>query len=86
MPLGAQPRRARGTVERPYSALGLRLALAIFGLVICTAAAVLLFHVGLTVFGWAAVVLAAIAVPDMAVIVTRMRRGRQQSRTGPPGG
>src|SRR5437867_399310 len=33
MPLGPQPRRARGTVGHPYSALNLRLVLAAFGLV-----------------------------------------------------
>ena len=35
MPIGPQPRGARGTIERPYSALRLRLGLAIGGLVIC---------------------------------------------------
>ncbi|HKD97341.1 MAG TPA: DUF6343 family protein [Micromonosporaceae bacterium] len=78
MPLGPQPRRARGTVERPYSALHLRLVLAIFGLVICAAAAVLLFVLGLPAFGWAAVVLAVIAIPDIVVITTRLRRSRAQ--------
>ena len=33
MPIGAQPRGARGTVGHPYSALTLRLVLAAFGLV-----------------------------------------------------
>ena len=77
MPLGPQPRRARGTIERPYSALGLRLALAIFGLVVSVAAAVLLFSLGFPVLGWACVVLAVVAVPDIVVVSVRMRRARQ---------
>src|SRR5690348_11898700 len=46
MPIGPQPRGARGTVGHPYSALNLRLVLAIFGLVSCTVLAVLAARVG----------------------------------------
>ncbi len=75
MPLGPQPRRARGTVERPYSALWLRLALAVFGLIVCAGAAVLMWRAGHAVFGWALMVLAVVAVPDIIVISIRLRRG-----------
>ena len=77
MPLGPQPRRARGTVERPYSALQLRLALAVFGLIVCAGAAVLMWNAGHAAFGWVLMVLAIIAVPDIIVISIRMRRSRR---------
>jgi len=59
-----------------YSALTLRLALAIFGAVLCGGAAVVIalttHHVGFTVVF---AVLAVIAVVDVAVILRRKRRG-----------
>lgn len=65
-----------GGAPPALSALTLRLVLASFGLVVCTAGAVLLALAGAPV-GFTAViaVLAAIAVIDIAVIVHRKRRG-----------
>jgi uncharacterized protein DUF6343 len=77
MPLGPQPRRARGTVERPYSALRLRQILAIFGIVIGVAAAIIFWLSGLTLWGWFAVALAVIGAIDTMVVTTRLRRGKQ---------
>jgi hypothetical protein len=75
MPLGSQPRRAQGTVEHPYSALRLRLVLALFGIVACTAGGILVWAlVGAVPIAIAFFVLAAIAVVDAAVVGTRLRR------------
>ena len=78
VPLGPQPRRARGTVERPYSALRLRQGLAIFGIVIGIVAAVIFWLSGLTVWGWFAVVLVVLGAIDAVVVTTRIRRGGTQ--------
>ena len=67
-----QPHGARGTVERPYSALRLRLDPAIFGVIVCAAGAVILWHVAIAV-AIALIVLGAIAVVDIGVVVTRLR-------------
>ena len=77
MPLGSQPRRARGTVEHPYSALRLRLVLALFGIVVCTAGGILVWLVVSAVpIAVAFFVLAAIAVVDAVVVAIRLRRSR----------
>jgi hypothetical protein len=65
-----------GGAPPAYSALTLRLVLAIFGLVTCIAGAAIFAVVGapvviVVIFA----VLAAIALVDMAVIVRRKRRG-----------
>jgi hypothetical protein len=73
MPLGSQPRRADGTFEHPYSALRLRLVLALFGLVVCVVGGLLVWRVAAPI-AIALFVLAAIALVDLAVIVTRLRR------------
>ncbi|MGH3550017.1 MAG: DUF6343 family protein [Pseudonocardiaceae bacterium] len=57
------------------SALTLRIVLAGFGLAFCTAAAVVLFISGLTAFGVALVVLAAVALVDLSWVIRRKRRG-----------
>lgn len=75
MPLGAQPRGARGTVERPYSALRLRLVLAVFGLVASLAGAFVVWQIGYTAIAIALWIVAATALADIAVILTRLRRG-----------
>jgi hypothetical protein len=80
MQIGSQPRRRRGTVGHPYSALNLRLVLATFGLVLCGALAAVLLWRGVVVLGVLAGVLAAIAVADLVVI--QLRR-RQRRRTDP---
>ena len=77
MPLGPQPKGARGTVGHPYSALNLRLALASFGLVSCAVLAAVLAWLG---YPLAAVVVAAfalVAVVDIVVIQIRRRRRRE---------
>ncbi|GIE94998.1 hypothetical protein [Paractinoplanes rishiriensis] len=80
MPIGAQPPGRRGTVEKPYSALNLRLILAAFGFVVCTVLAVLLFRAGWPVPGWLLVGWAAVAVVDLVVVQLRRRaRGRGHS-------
>lgn len=78
MPLGAQPKGARGTVGHPYSALNLRLALAAFGLVSCGVLAGLMFALGYWLPGAILAVLAAIAIVDLVVIQLR-RRARRRS-------
>jgi membrane protein implicated in regulation of membrane protease activity len=77
MPIGPQPKGARGTVGHPYSALNLRLVLAAFGFVVCTVAAVFLWLAGLR--PWAVVlgVFAVVAVVDLVVIQVRRRRRRR---------
>jgi membrane protein implicated in regulation of membrane protease activity len=77
MPIGPQPKRARGTIGRPYSALNLRLWLAIFGLVACTLLAVLAFWVGLEPLGYLLVLGAVIAVVDIVVVQLRRRARRR---------
>lgn len=81
MPIGPQPPGRRGTVDQPYSPLNLRLVLALFGLVVCTALAVLLFRRGLTVPGWLLLAWAAVALVD-AVVVQLRRRARRRAEGG----
>jgi lysozyme family protein len=58
------------------SALTLRLVLAVFGLLACTAGAIALAHVAAPVAYTAAIaVLAVVAAVDIVVIVRRKRRG-----------
>lgn len=73
MPLGPQPHGRRGTVEEPYSPLNLRLVLALFGLVVCTVLAVLLFRTGWTIPAWLLAAWAAVAAVDAVVIQLRRR-------------
>jgi hypothetical protein len=77
MPIGAQPPDRRGTVGHPYSALNLRLALAIFGLVSCAVLAVLTMRAGATGFGWVLAALAAVAAIDIVVVQLRRRARRR---------
>ncbi|WP_306207835.1 hypothetical protein [Actinoplanes sp. RD1] len=81
MPIGAQPRGRRGTVEEPYSPLNLRLIFAAFGFVVCSVLAVLLLQHGWTVPGWLLVAWAVVAAGDMVVIQLR-RRARARSAAG----
>ncbi len=64
MPIGAQPPGRRGTSDQPYSPLNLRLVLALFGLVVCTVLAVLLFRWGYRVPGWILAAWALAALVD----------------------
>lgn len=81
MPIGPQPHGRRGTVDEPYTALNLRLVLAAFGLVVCTALAVLLFHSGWTLPGWLLLAWAVVALIDIVVIQLR-RRARKRAEGG----
>jgi uncharacterized membrane protein len=78
MRIGAQPPGRRGTVGRPYSALNLRLVLALFGLVTSVVFAVLLFRADIVAFGWIFVALAVIAAVN-AVVVQLRRRARRKT-------
>ena len=73
MPLGPQPRRARGTIEHPNSALQLRLVLAIIGFLAGTVGGIVLWHVA-TPIAIALFVLAGTALVDIGVIMTRLSR------------
>jgi uncharacterized membrane protein YqjE len=71
--------RADGSFDHPRSALNLRLALAAFGFVACTALAIGLFWVGLRVAAIAATVVAATAVVNLAVVqYRRVQRHRRE--------
>jgi hypothetical protein len=76
MPLGPQPRGARGTIGHPYSAMRLRLVLAIVGLVLCVLGAIWCLGEGFTGFGVVLLALAAVSVADLVVISLRLRAGR----------
>ena len=77
MPIGAQPPGRRGTFDKPYSALNLRLVLAGFGLVVCGVAAVLLWRAGLVVPALLMVLLAVVAAVDLVVVQARRRARRR---------
>ncbi|GLH97530.1 DUF6343 family protein [Phytohabitans aurantiacus] len=77
-----QPRGARGTVGRPYSALNLRLIFALFGLVSCGVLAVLTARADLPVAAVVLAVLALVALVDLVVIIKRRAARR---RIEPPG-
>jgi uncharacterized protein (DUF2062 family) len=77
MPIGSQPRRRRGTVGHPYSALNLRLVLASFGLAICGVLAAVLLWRGAVAVGALFGVLAVVAVVDLVVIQQRRRQRRR---------
>lgn len=81
MPLGPQPRGRRGTADQPYSALNLRLVLALFGFAVCTVLAVLLFRWGYRVPGWILAAWALAALVD-AVVVQLRRRARRRAEGG----
>lgn len=78
MRMKSQRRRARGTVGHPYSALNLRLVLALFGLVFCALMAVLTARAGATVFAVVFGLLAVVAVVDLVVIMRRRAARRRE--------
>jgi hypothetical protein len=80
----AQPRGRSGSPDRPFSALDLRLALAVFGLVVSIAFGLLFFRRGQPLIGAVSMLLAVTAVVD--VIVIQLRRGarRAAQRDAPP--
>lgn len=73
MPLGPQPRRARGTLEHPNSAIGLRIVLATFGMIVCAVGWVLLLHLGHIAIAYVFFALAVIALVDLIVLTARVR-------------
>jgi membrane protein implicated in regulation of membrane protease activity len=76
----AQPRGARGTVGHAYSALNLRLVLALFGLVTSVVFGVLAAMAGYPVPAVILFVLAAVAVVDLVVIQRRrVARHREEA-------
>ncbi|MET8834841.1 DUF6343 family protein [Micromonospora sp. NPDC004540] len=77
----SQPRRARGTVGHAYSALNLRLALALFGLVVMTVFAVLAFAAGVAWLGVVCAILAVVAVVDL-IVIQRRRAARHREEPG----
>jgi hypothetical protein len=73
---------ADGSIEHPYSALNLRLALALFGFVFFLAmGAIALFSLHAGVIAAAAGVLAALALVN-AVVVQRLRVKRRRREHG----
>ncbi|PWU46624.1 hypothetical protein DLE60_06165 [Micromonospora globispora] len=74
----SQPRRR---VNAAYSALNMRLVLAIFGLVSMTIFAVVAFRVGVIWLGVVCAILAAVAVVDLFVI-QRRRAARHREEPG----
>jgi len=81
MPLGPQPPGRRGTFDKPFSALNLRLVLALFGMVVCTVLAVLLLRWGRTVPAGLLGAWAVVAAVDAAVVQAR-RRARSRAEGG----
>ena len=77
-----QPRRARGTVGHPYSALNLRLILASFGLVVTAVLGVLAARADYPVIAGILLALAVVAVIDL-IVISRRRAARR--REEPPG-
>ena len=70
------PAAGIGGAAPALSALTLRLCLAVSGLVLCTSFAIWLYVIGAPiVFPVMLLVLAAVAVIDIAVIIRRKRRG-----------
>jgi hypothetical protein len=78
---GPTRRRADGTPDHPYSALNLRLALAVFGAVSCAALSVLLTLAGQRA---GALLLAAVSLGAVvnAVVVQRRRVRRRRRNPG----
>lgn len=74
----AQPPGRRGTHGQPYSALNLRLALALFGVVFCAVVGGLMLRANFIVPGWILIGLGVIAAID-AVVVQRRRRARARA-------
>jgi hypothetical protein len=81
MPIGAQPPGRRGTSDQPYSPLNLRLALAIFGFVVCAVLAALLARWDQTVPAWILAAWAVAALVDIVVVQMR-RRARRRAEGG----
>jgi hypothetical protein len=82
MPIQAQPPGRSGTHGQPYSALNLRLGLALFGVVFCAVVGGLMLRSGLTVPGWLLIGLGVIAAIDAVVVQLRRRARRRAGERG----
>lgn len=69
------PTAGLGGAAPTYSPLSLRLVLAIVALVLCVAAAVLGFVLGLPALAWPMVGVAVLVLVDLGIVVHRKRRG-----------
>lgn len=80
MTIGPQPRGRKGTSDRPYSALNLRLILALFGLGAAIVAAIVFWQAGLPVWTIvAAGILTLVTIVNLVFVLARRRaRGRQE--------
>ncbi|GIF53332.1 hypothetical protein DFJ67_4572 [Asanoa ferruginea] len=76
-----QPRGARGTVGHPYSALNLRLVLAVFGLVVFAVLTWLSARADLMVLAVICGVVALTALADVVIVQLR-RRARHRAQPG----
>jgi membrane protein YdbS with pleckstrin-like domain len=77
--IGPQPRGREGTSDRPYSALNLRLVLALFGLAAAIVAGVFFWQAGLPVWTVvAAGVLAVTTLVNLFVVIARRRARHRQ--------
>lgn len=77
MPITAQPPGRRGTVGHPYSALNLRLVLAMLGALMSAALGVLCVWAGQPLAAWALLALTVVGVVDIGVILLRRRARRR---------
>jgi hypothetical protein len=73
MPIQGQPPGRTGSHGRPYSALNLRLGLALFGVAFCAVVGTLMLRAGFTVPGWILIALGVIALIDAVVVGLRIR-------------
>jgi uncharacterized protein DUF6343 len=69
------PTAGFGGAPPARSALTLRAVLAGFGLLFCAGAAWFAFSAGTATIGWIMVVVAVVALVDLAVVLNRKRRG-----------
>jgi len=69
------PTAGFGGAAPARSALTLRAVLAAFGLVFCAGAAWISFAAGWSLVAWLLVVVAVVALVDLAVVLNRKRRG-----------
>jgi len=83
MPLGPQRKRAKGTFDHPYSALNLRLLLALFGFVSSVVLAVISWRIGYHALAIVLAVLAVTATVDLVVIELRRRARRRAGERHP---
>jgi hypothetical protein len=74
------PTAGIGGAPPARSALGLRLVLASFGVVVCSAGAVAFAAVDKPVLVVVVAVLAAVAIVDIAVVIRRLRNEQREQR------